>query len=87
MPDEWINSITASNYSISPELSYEVNGSCVKQDKIIYTHGKTVNIYIVYEVSKNFNISSHPTLENCLFGAISLTKNVDNDECKWYWIW
>ena len=32
-------------------------------------------MYIVYEISKNFNINSYPTLENCLFGAVSSTKN------------
>ena len=91
MPDERINSITASNYSITPELSYygskirvKFNGSCLKQDKIIYTHGKRVNIYIVYEISKNFNISSYPTLENCLFGAVTLTKYVAIDGYKYF---
>ena len=53
------------------------NGSCLKQDKIIYTHGKIVNIYIVYEINKIFPISSYPTLDNCLFGEVSLTKNND----------
>ena len=48
--------------------------SCLKQDKNIYTHGKIVNIYILYEINKNGNTSSDPTLENCLFGAVSLTK-------------
>ena len=32
---------------------------------------------------KNVNISSFPTLENCLFGAVTLTKNVDMDKCKY----
>ena len=32
-------------------------------------------------MSKNYNISSYPTLENCLFRAISLTKHVDIDLC------
>ena len=36
----------------------------LKQDKITYTPGKIVNIYIVYEISKNFNFSSYPTLKN-----------------------
>ena len=36
-----------------------------------------MEIYIVYEISKNINISNYPTLENCLFGAVSLTKNAD----------
>ena len=88
--DERLNSITASNYKITPELSYygtkikvEFNGSCLKQDKVTYNHGKIVNIYIVYEISKNYNSSSYPTLENCLFGAVSFTKNADIDQYKY----
>ena len=87
---ERISSITTSNYSITPELRYygskirvKFNGSCLKQDKITYTHGRTVNIHIVYEIDKNYNISSYPTLENCLFGAVSLTKNNDIDKYKY----
>ena len=82
-----INSIKASNYSVTPFLDYngtktrvEFNGSCLKQDKISYTHEKIVNIYIVYEISKSINISDYPTLENCLFGAVSLIKNDDIDK-------
>ena len=52
----------------------------MKQDKITYTHGKIVNIYIVYEISKSINISDYPTLENCLFDAVSLPKNADIDK-------
>ena len=40
-------------------------------------------MYIVYEISKNYNISSCSTLENCLFGAVSLTKYVDFDQYKY----
>ena len=83
LSDERINSITASNYSVTPELSYygskirvKFNGSFSKQDKIRYTHGTIVNIYIVSEISKRFNISSYPALENCLFGAVNLTKKL-----------
>ena len=39
-------------------------------------------MYIVYEISKNIDISDYPTLENCLFGAISLTKNADVEKYK-----
>ena len=60
----------------------EFTGSCLRQDKITYAHGKIVNIYIVYEISKNCNISLYATLENCLFGAVSLTKNADIDRKK-----
>ena len=86
LSDERLDSITASNHKITPELSYygtktrvEFNGNCLKQDKLTYYHGAIVNIYIGYEISKNYNISSYPTLENCLFGAASLTKNADID--------
>ena len=47
LSDESFNSNTASNYKITPELSYygtnirvKFNGSCLKQDKVIYNHGK-----------------------------------------------
>ena len=90
LSDETINSITTSHYSITPELNYygtkarvKFSGSCLKQDKAIYNHGNIVNIYIVYEISKSYNISSYPTLENCLFGAVGLTKHVDIDQCKY----
>ena len=87
LSDERINSIRASNYSVTPFLDYcgtktrvEVSGSCLKQDKITYTHRKVVNIYIVYEITKSINISDYATLEDCLFGAFSLTKNADIDK-------
>ena len=90
MFDERINSITASNYSITLKLSYydsktrlKFNGSCLKQDKGTSSHGTIANIYIVYEISKNYNISSYPTLENCLFGAVSLNKYADIDQYKY----
>ena len=45
------------------------------------TLGKIVNIYIVYEINKkNSTTSSDPTLENCLFGAVTLTKNINIDK-------
>ena len=55
----------------------------MKQDKVTFNHGKVVNIYIVYEISKSINISNYPTLENCLFGAVSLNKNGDIDKYKY----
>ena len=38
---------------------------------------KIVNIYIVNEIDDYRNISSYPTLENCLFGAVKLKKHID----------
>ena len=37
----------------------------------------------MYEISQNYSINSYPTLENCLFGAVSLTKNADIDKYKY----
>ena len=59
------------------------SGGCLMQDKVTYIYGTIVNIYIVYEISKHYSISLYPTLENCLFGAVSLTKNADIDKYKY----
>ena len=57
------------------------SGSCLKQDKVTYTHGKIVNICIVYEMNKKDNtIINDPALENCLLGAVTLTKHVNIDK-------
>ena len=39
--------------------------------------------YIIYERAKNFIISTYPIIEKCLFGAVTLTKNVDFDKFKY----
>ena len=65
------------------KIRVEFNVSCLKQDKITYNHGTIVNIYIVYEISKNCNISSYPTFENCFFEAVSLTKYTNIDQYKY----
>ena len=91
MSDKRVNSITASNYSITPKLSYygskirvKFTGSCLKQDKATYSDTAIANIYIVYEISRIYNISSYPALENCLLGAFSLTKRADIDQYKYF---
>ena len=90
LSNESIKIPSTSNNFLNPLLDYvntnirvKFSGSCLKQDKAIHSHGTIVNIYIVYEISKNYNISSYPTLENCLFGAASLTKHVDIDQYKY----
>ena len=81
---------TTSNKVLNPSLDYvgtkirvKFNGDCLKQEKITFNHGKTLNIYLVYEIQKGVNISSYPAPENCLFGAIRLTKHVDVDLYKY----
>ena len=53
------------------------------KSKITNTHGKVVNIYIVYEITKIViidNYDTYSTLQDALFGAVSLIKNADNDK-------
>ena len=51
----------------------KLKGSCLKQDKSVFNHGKIVIIYIVYDLETNLN-NFDPALQNCLFGAVKLTK-------------
>ena len=39
---------------VGTKISVEFKGSCLKQDKISFDHGKIVNIYIVYEINRMF---------------------------------
>ena len=70
-----------SNNLFNPLLSYsgtkarvKFNRNCLKQSKISYTHGKIVNIYIVYELGASSSHVNDYKLKNCLFGAVTLTK-------------
>ena len=88
MSDEKINSIKTPDYRNTPKLNYygtktrvwKFNGSCSKQDKITYTHGKTLSIYIVYELTGSNSDDKDPTVKNHLLGAVTLTKNTDIDQ-------
>ena len=90
LSDESIKYPSTPNSFLNPKLSFYVDKmgvicseSCLKQDKVTYTHGKIVDTHIVYEISKNLNKNSYSTLENCLFGAVSLTKNGGIDKYKY----
>ena len=86
---ESIKPPTTSDNCLTPRLNYYGNkvrakftGSCLKQSAISYTHGKVVNIYnvYVYELGASSSHNNDPTLKNCLFGAVTLTKNADIDK-------
>ena len=86
MSDKVIKSF---NNSLAPTLKFtgermhvKFSGSCLKQDKIMFNHGKTVNIYIVYDLKSNLN-DFDPTLQNCFFGAVELTRNSDIDKYEY----
>ena len=59
------------------KIKLKFNGNCLVQDQITYTPQTIVNIYIVYEITKKNSVSDYPTLENCFFGSVKLTKNRD----------
>ena len=87
---EGIKPPTTSDNSVTPALNYygtkirvKFTGSCLKQSKISYNHGKVVNIYIVYELRASSSHINDPTLKNCLFGAVTLTKNADIDKYRY----
>ena len=54
----------------------------MRQIQVTYNHGSIVNIYIVYETTRDTK-NSNITLENCLFGGIKLIKNFDIDKYKY----
>ena len=51
-----------------------------KRRKLQYTHGTIVNIYIVYELGASGSNDNDPTLKNCLWCRVTLTKNADIDK-------
>ena len=84
-----------SDISLTPLIDYhdnqirvKLNGSILRQPKISYTHRTMINIYIVDEIGASGYNDSDPTLKNCLFGAVTLTKDADVDKYGYsgYWI-
>ena len=89
--NESIKPPTTSDNSLTPKLNYNNNtkirvqftGSCLKQPKFTFTHKKVVNIYIVYELSASSSHISDHTINNCLFGAVTLTKKADIEKYRY----
>ena len=65
---------------VGNKIIVKFTGNYLKQsNKLSYSHGKVVNIYIVYELGASSSNVNGPTLKNCLFRAVTLTKNADID--------
>ena len=85
-----INSVSNSHGAV-PKIVYDnartkvkFNENILKQNKVTYNHGLIVNMYVVYRLTPKNNLGGiDPTLQNCVFGAIKLTKNVDIDKYKY----
>ena len=93
---ERIKSPTTYDNSLTPKLNYfddfkvkvKFAGTCLKQPKFTHTHKMIVNIYIAYELGASTLNDNDPTLKNCLFDAVTLTKNTDINKygCSGYGI-
>ena len=89
---ESIKPPTTSDNSLTPSLDYYGNKirvtftrSCLKQsNKILYTNKKNCKFYIAYDLGASTSYSSDPTIKNCLFGAVTLTKNTDVEKYKYF---
>ena len=87
--NESIKPPTTSNYDLNPKLSYygtktriQFIRSCLRLPNFSFTH-KKVNIYIVYELGASSSHTSDTTIKNCLFGAVTLTKNADIEKNRY----
>ena len=64
-------------------LGVTFNGNDMKQNKSGYSHGKIVNLYIVYEL-KNRRIDNPDFIvENGLSGAVKIAKNANTSHYKY----
>ena len=88
---ESIKPPTTFDNNLTPALSYydtktrvTFYGSWLKQPKASFDYWNIVDIYIVYRLGASSSNFDDPTLKNCLFGAVTLTKNADTDKCGYY---
>ena len=70
LSDQTIWAPTTYTKSLNPLIDYfgdkirpKFSGNCLKQPKISYSHGKMVNIYIVYELGALGSCDNNPTLK------------------------
>ena len=83
LSDETIRPYATSDNSLTRLIDYygakirlKFNKSCLKQsNNLTYDYGHIVNVYIVYELGASSSSDSDPTLKNCSFGEVTLTKN------------
>ena len=91
LSDKTITTYPTSDNNLTPLIDYfgskvrvKFNKGCLKQpNKLTYDYERIVNIYIVYEFASSSSNDSNPTIKNCLFGAVILTKNADIEK-YWY---
>ena len=84
LPGEIINPPATIDNSLIPLIDYLGHKISVRKfsetTKMSYPHEAIANIYIAYKLGASGINNSNPTLKNCLFGAVTLTKNTDVDK-------
>ena len=88
MSDIEIDSIKRNNYFLNlyidsyntDKIRIKFSGSFLNRFPPTIFHGEIVNVYIVYEITDNFNSSNYLRIESCLFGSVKLTKNSGIDK-------
>ena len=53
------------------------------QDKSTINHKNVINIYVVCELGASSSNNNDLIIKNCLFGAVTLTKNSDIDKYRY----
>ena len=67
------------------KVRLKFNKDCLKQpNNLTYDYGHKVNVYIVYELGASSSSSSDPTLKNCSFGVVTLTKTILKTDIEEY---
>ena len=65
-------------------MSVKFSGNYVKENKSIYPVKSVMNIYIVYSLDPVSNTGNTDfAAQNCLFGAVKLTKDVSTSNYKY----
>ena len=79
----WFQTLRLQSLQNTSKTRVKFNGSCLTQNKTIFYHIK-IAIYIAYELILHNSDSNYPTLENCLFGAVKLTRGTNIDNHKYF---
>ena len=83
LSDQRIKPSSKSGYSLNPgincvdntKIQIKLDESCLKQDKLTFTHKQVVNIFIVYKINLwPLNVGKDFAFGNSLFGAVKWIK-------------
>ena len=89
LSEESIKIAVTANNSFAPKLTFIQNvkiavkfeGYCLKQEKISFTLGNVVSIFLIYELNIwLLEVNTDFLQGDYLFGAVKLTKNYDHDK-------